>query len=210
MSEASPVPMIDSDVSDGITEHVRDELCSEWGTFLAHTAGRFRVAYLAEAGYSEDEDEAPLLVARESDGALFAVQVRAIAIPVPWAPGRADALAALPDNGCWVRWSPCGCPVAVATARNGDDVYYATEGEIWRSQYADWSLAERDKAAGYRVELMTHERYRAEVAPKMLARCPHGAGPEPACDHPLDGHPNHGPWCEPEPSGQMELPEVAG
>ena len=79
----------------------------------------------------------------------------------------------VPLNDCdWVLWNPCGCPRGVAMAR-----YFRTEDAAWLSFFGTWkaaSLAQRNEQ-GLRVELMTHERYSAEVFPLMTGACPHKA-----------------------------------
>jgi hypothetical protein len=77
--------------------------------------------------------------------------------------GRAD----------WVLWAPCGCPCGVCIA-----AYAPTEEDAWKEFYdhkRDRVRAQRD---GYRLVLMTHARYSAEVCPRMTARCPHEPGGE--------------------------------
>ncbi|MFJ1696228.1 hypothetical protein ACIOHC_13915 [Streptomyces sp. NPDC088252] len=70
----------------------------------------------------------------------------------------------------WITWAPCGCPCGALTAGYGDTAH-ATEGqalaEIWPTK------RERDKYTrqGYRVELMSWDRYQAEI--DLAAKCPH-------------------------------------
>ena len=71
----------------------------------------------------------------------------------------------------WVEWAPCGCPVGTAAGRN-----VATEGDAWKDFYPREADRERAQKQGYRWELMTHDRWSAEVADLMIAGCPH-AGP---------------------------------
>lgn len=91
------------------------------------------------------------------------------------------------DQCDWVLYSPCGCPEGVHLAATGQKVYAADEDAAWQSMFDTKRERDRAQRQGCRMELMTHERYRAEVAPMMTARCPH----------------------QPEPAGQMDLPEVA-
>jgi hypothetical protein len=172
--------MIDRDVSDALTEHVWDELAAEFGSFVAGTGGRFERACNEDAGFGEDDDDGPLLVKRLSDGALFAVQLRALAVPLLPAAKRQDAVAELSRDSCWVLWGPCGCAFGVTTATLHGQPMAVTAAEAWMSLHDDWGLAERNQAAGYRIELMTFSRFKAEV---RFRHCPH----------------------QPEPSGQMTL-----
>lgn len=70
----------------------------------------------------------------------------------------------------WITWAPCGCPCGALTAAYGDQAH-ATEEQAWREQYP--LKRERDKyqRKGFRLELMSWDRYRAEV--DLAARCPH-------------------------------------
>lgn len=70
----------------------------------------------------------------------------------------------------WVLWQPCGCPRGVTMAR-----YSRTEDAAWKSFFDTWKgIAEALRAApGLRMELMTHERYVAEVSERMRTRCTH-------------------------------------
>lgn len=76
---------------------------------------------------------------------------------------------------CWVEYTACGCPVSVVTADWGnDDIVLATEAQA-RKRLCP-TKRERDKAAreGYRLELMSFDRYRTEV--DLAKRCPHLKG----------------------------------
>jgi hypothetical protein len=76
----------------------------------------------------------------------------------------------VPMASCdWVEWAPCGCPVGTATGR--PDV--TTEGDAWKVCYPRQADGESAQKQGYRWELMTHERWSAEVADRMIAGCPH-------------------------------------
>jgi hypothetical protein len=73
-------------------------------------------------------------------------------------------------NVCdWVLWGPCGCPFGVTVAR-----YSLTEELAWKSFYDRKRDAERARRRGERMELITHQRWRDEVADRMRGRCPHG------------------------------------
>jgi hypothetical protein len=68
----------------------------------------------------------------------------------------------------WVKFAPCGCPTGVCIAS-----YAPTEEQAWKEFYEyarDRAKARRD---GYRLELMSHERYSREVYPRMKAGCSH-------------------------------------
>jgi hypothetical protein len=70
----------------------------------------------------------------------------------------------------WITWAPCGCAVGALTAAYSDQAH-ATEDQAWREIYP--TKRERDKyqRQGYRLELMSWDRYRAEV--DLAALCPH-------------------------------------
>lgn len=72
------------------------------------------------------------------------------------------------DKCDWVHWGACGCPCGVATASS-----YPDEESLWRDLYPLKRDRERAQRRNPRMELMTHERYSAEVYPLMLKRCPH-------------------------------------
>jgi len=70
----------------------------------------------------------------------------------------------------WVMWEPCGCPSGVCVARA-----YPSEGDAWKAFYDRKRDRDRAERHGARLELMTHERWGAEVMPLMKVRCPHEA-----------------------------------
>jgi hypothetical protein len=81
----------------------------------------------------------------------------------------------------WVFREPCGCPRGVMMAVIGSTVLhdedtafldFFREGDKRKAV----ALVKRERARGVTAELVTHERYRAEVAPAMLKRCPHKTG----------------------------------
>ena len=81
----------------------------------------------------------------------------------------------MPDQD-WVFSNPCGCPFGVMVADRAP-----SRSKAWKEFYD--TQAERDRAMdrGVTVELMPHDRYVAEVSPKMSPDfvCPHqtaGAG----------------------------------
>jgi len=94
----------------------------------------------------------------------------------------------VPLSECdWVKWAPCGCPVGVTRAGEG---YAVTEQDAWKEFYDRERYADQARRSGYRMELVTHERWSAEIMPLMKASCRHlieavastlrGAGEKPA------------------------------
>jgi len=105
---------------------------------------------------------------------LDRAQAANLAMPAAEAAARVVELdgKAVPLAGCdWVERAPCGCPVGTATGRDT-----ASEEDAWRDHYPREADRERAQKQGYRWELMTHDRWSAEVAGLMIAGCPH-AGP---------------------------------
>jgi hypothetical protein len=81
---------------------------------------------------------------------------------------------AVPLSDCdWVKWAPCGCPVGVTVARLA-----VTEEEAWKAFYDRKRDIDRAQRRGYRMELVTHARWGAEVKHLMASPCPHKAGGE--------------------------------
>ena len=81
----------------------------------------------------------------------------------------------IPADHCnWVVWGPCGCPWGVTLASLHGDARVPTEDAAWKQFYD--TKRERDVAqrCGVRMELMTFERWKAEVCDRMKARCGHG------------------------------------
>ncbi|WP_406325867.1 hypothetical protein OG784_13045 [Streptomyces sp. NBC_01617] len=74
------------------------------------------------------------------------------------------------SNCTWITWAPCGCPCGALTAAYGDEAH-ATEQQAWQEIYP--TKRERDKyqRRGFRLELMSWDRYLAEV--DLAKRCPH-------------------------------------
>ncbi|MGW5711659.1 hypothetical protein [Streptomyces olivaceus] len=70
----------------------------------------------------------------------------------------------------WITWAPCGCPCGALTAAYGDTAH-ATEEQAWREQCPLKREREKYQREGYRMELMSWDRYCAEV--DLAARCPH-------------------------------------
>lgn len=73
----------------------------------------------------------------------------------------------------WITWSACGCPTGALTAAFGDEAF-ATEEQAWREHFPTKRERDRYRRQGYRMELMSWDRYRAEV--DLSARCPHIKG----------------------------------
>jgi len=79
----------------------------------------------------------------------------------------------IPLRKCdWVKWAPCGCPVGVSVAGEG---FVVTEDDAWKEFYDRKRDADRARRQGYRMELVTHARWGAEIMPQMTAPCPHDA-----------------------------------
>jgi len=82
----------------------------------------------------------------------------------------------VPLHNCtWVEYAPCGCAVSVVMAAMADGSRaLPTEDDARR--HLDPKKRDRDKAIrqGYRLELMTMDRYRADV--DLTVRCPHPKG----------------------------------
>lgn len=74
------------------------------------------------------------------------------------------------SNCTWITWAPCGCPCGALTAAFGDEAF-ATEEQAWRKHYPLKRERDRYQRQGYRMELMSWSRYRAEV--DLSVRCPH-------------------------------------
>jgi len=72
------------------------------------------------------------------------------------------------DKCDWVLWRKCGCPRGVAAAAD-----VPTEDKAWKTLYARWKDIAHAIRRGEHMELMTHERWCAEVAGQMLACCTH-------------------------------------
>jgi len=79
--------------------------------------------------------------------------------------------ATVPLDDCeYVLWNPCGCPRGVTICRYG----VVSEEDAWRSFFPTKRERDRERKRGLRMELMTHERWVAEVMPLMrLRECPH-------------------------------------
>lgn len=73
-------------------------------------------------------------------------------------------------NCTWITHAPCGCPVGALTAAFGDEAF-ATEQQAWLELFPLKREREKYQRQGYRLELMSWPRFRAEV--DLGARCPH-------------------------------------
>jgi hypothetical protein len=74
------------------------------------------------------------------------------------------------SNCVWITWAPCGCPCGALTAAYGNEAH-ATEEQAWREHYPTKRERDRYQRQGYRLELMSWDRYRAEI--DLAAKCPH-------------------------------------
>src|SRR5581483_4991938 len=81
----------------------------------------------------------------------------------------------VPLRDCdWVLWAPCGCPAGVTVASTPDEgLVQDTEMAAWMAFYDDADEIIRAQRRGEHLELMTHERWSAEVADRMTGRCGH-------------------------------------
>lgn len=70
----------------------------------------------------------------------------------------------------WITYAPCGCPCGALTAAFGDEAF-ATEEQAWREQYPLKRDRDKYQRQGYRLELMSWDRYRTEI--NLAAKCPH-------------------------------------
>jgi hypothetical protein len=77
----------------------------------------------------------------------------------------------VPLSKCdWVQWARCGCPAGVTLAGEG---FAVTEQDAWKEFYERKRDADRARKSGERMELVTHDRWGAEIMPQMMAPCPH-------------------------------------
>ena len=96
-------------------------------------------------------------------------------------------------DATWIAFFACGCPFGALTAAIGDEAF-ATEEQAFREMYP--LKRDRDRAIrqGRRMELMSWDRYRAEI--DLSARCKHtlaqrtGKAPVDAEFPPNGGHDN--------------------
>jgi hypothetical protein len=78
-----------------------------------------------------------------------------------------------PRDCDWVVWSPSGEPVGCSLVRSPA---YDDPGKAARQFWGTATEAMNHLARGYRLELMTHERWAAEVMPLMLSKPSDRAG----------------------------------
>lgn len=103
----------------------------------------------------------------------------------------------VPLRDCeWVFYEPCGCPRGVMDASICDQPIYDEDAafrEFFDTGYKRQTDAavKRERERGVTAELMTVERYRVEVNPRLRGKCPHAKA------------------AEAEAAGQMPLVEVA-
>lgn len=77
------------------------------------------------------------------------------------------------DQCDWVMWASCGCPVGVTVGRLSP-----TEEAAWKEFYPSKRERDRKRRLGLRMELVTHERWRTEIAEAMKGPCPHSLNSE--------------------------------
>lgn len=71
-------------------------------------------------------------------------------------------------NCDWVLFAPCKCPVGLTVAAAA-----STEDLAWKSHYPRKRERDARRDAGYRMVLMTRDRWAAEFMPAMQAGCAH-------------------------------------
>lgn len=83
----------------------------------------------------------------------------------------------------WVFYAPCGCPRGVINAAYGDTVLH-DEDAAWRGFFEEGNkresvaLIKRERARGVTSSLMSFDRYRTEVNPRLSGKCPHARAAE--------------------------------
>lgn len=82
-----------------------------------------------------------------------------------------DGVATPLDECEWVLWAPCGCVPGVLVADEAP-----TEDAAWREFYPTKRERDRKQRQGYRMELVTHARWRDEISDLMRAGRPHQVG----------------------------------
>lgn len=76
---------------------------------------------------------------------------------------------AVPLDECdWVLWMPCGCAGGVTVARLS-----LTEEDAWKEFFDRKRDRDRKRRQGYRMELVTQERWKSEISESMRKECPH-------------------------------------
>lgn len=92
-----------------------------------------------------------------------------------------DGTSAAPDQCDWVFFDPCGCPRGVMDAVVLGEVLWHDEA-AFRAFFDDGlrkrstdARIKRERKRGVTAVMMTHDRYRAEISPVMLRKCPHVA-----------------------------------
>lgn len=85
----------------------------------------------------------------------------------------------VPLEGCdYVLWAACGCPKGVTQAGAHEVAPVVTEDDAWKQFYSRKAERAAAKKRGVRMELMTRQRYSAEVFPLMAGLCQHKAPAE--------------------------------
>lgn len=83
----------------------------------------------------------------------------------------------------WVFCEPCGCPRGVmdaiicGTALYDEDVAFREFFDTGYKRKTD-AAVKRERKRGVTAELMSVERYRAEVNPRLRGKCPHAQAAE--------------------------------
>jgi hypothetical protein len=78
------------------------------------------------------------------------------------------------DDAVWIQHAPCGCMCAVSNAERGNDPTL-TDDQAWLTftNTGTKREADLDKAAGFKVRLITLADYRSEKYGTLLGTCPH-------------------------------------
>lgn len=74
------------------------------------------------------------------------------------------------SNCTWITYRPCGCACGALTAAFGDEAF-ATQQQAWQELFPLKRDRDKYQRQGYRLELMSWDRYLAEV--DLTAKCPH-------------------------------------
>lgn len=97
---------------------------------------------------------------------------------------RLDDGQTVPLADCeWVFYEPCGCPRGVMAAvildrpmHDEDTAFYEFFDDGYKRTTA--AAVKRERKRGVTAELMSVERYRAEVNPRLRGKCPHAKAAE--------------------------------
>jgi hypothetical protein len=77
------------------------------------------------------------------------------------------------DECNWVMWGPCGCPWGVTMCGVHRSYRVITEDDAWKQFYDRKKERDIARRCGTRMELMTFERWKAEVCERMKTVCHH-------------------------------------